>query len=277
MQRRPIVASLAVACLLSARSSSAVAADWAAALQERIGVEVEVFAAGERPAFVLTPPQEKRSVPQPWIMYAPALPDYPDQHEAWMHQQFVAAGIAVAGVDAGEAYGSPRGRAAMTALYEELTTKRDFARKACLLGRSRGGLWVASWAAENVDKVAGIAGIYPVFDLRSYPGLDKAAPAYELTAAELAANLSAHNPIEKIAVLADARIPAWFIHGDVDEVVTLEANSSAFAARYLVAGVADLMHLQVVKGQGHNFWPGFFQSQELVDFVIAQAKVGVKP
>ena len=49
-----------------------------------------------------------------------------------------------------------------------------FAPRPCLLGRSRGGLWVTSWAADNPDKVAGLAGIYPVFDLRTYPGLAKA-------------------------------------------------------------------------------------------------------
>ena len=61
-------------------------------------------------AFILNPPLEKRERPQPWIFYAPTLPGYPDQHEKWMHEQFLAAGIAVAGIDVGEGYGSPRAR-----------------------------------------------------------------------------------------------------------------------------------------------------------------------
>jgi hypothetical protein len=28
----------------------------------------------------------------------------------------------------------------------------------------------------------------------------------------------------------------------------------------------------VIEGQGHNMWPGWFQCQELVDFVIAHAR-----
>ena len=32
------------------------------------------------------------------------------------------------------------------------------------------------------------------------------------------------------------------------------------------------MKLVVIEGQGHNMWSGWFQCQELVDFVIAQAK-----
>ncbi len=138
----------------------------------------EAFLVQDRPAFVLLPPEGERRQPQPWILYAPTLPGYPDEHEKWMHEQFLAAGVAVAGIDVGESYGSPRRRELFTALYQELTKTRGFASKPCLFGRSRGGLWVTSWACDNPEKVAGIAGIYPVFDLRTYPGLAKAAPAY---------------------------------------------------------------------------------------------------
>ena len=78
-----------------------------------------------------------------------------------------------------------QGATGLTDLYDELTGKRRFALRPVLLGRSRGGLWVTSWASANPDKVAGIAGIYPVFDLRTYPSLAKAAPAFELSEAEL--------------------------------------------------------------------------------------------
>lgn len=230
-----------------------------------------------RPAFILLPPEELRSSPQPWVMYAPTLPAYPDEHEKWMHEQLLAAGVAVAGIDADEAYGSPRGGRLMTALYDELTAKHGFAAKPCLLGRSRGGLWVVSWAGENPDKVAGIAGIYPAFDLRTYPGLEKAAPAYEITPAELEAQLAKHNPIEQAPALAQARIPALFIHGEDDAIVPLKENSAEFVARYHAANAGKLVTLLPIEGQGHNFWPGFFRCQKLVDFVIARAKAGARP
>jgi alpha-beta hydrolase superfamily lysophospholipase len=209
-------------------------------------------------------------------MYAPTLPGLPDQHEKWMHEQFLDAGVAVAGIDVGEAYGSPKGRVLFTALYQELTTKRGFAPRPCLLGRSRGGLWVTSWAADHPDKVAGLAGIYPVFDLRSYPGLAKAAPAYGLTAKELEARLGEFNPIERVAVLGKAGVPALLIHGDEDKVVPLKENSAEFAARYKAEGAEGLVKLIVAKGQGHNYWEGFFRCQELVDFVITRARAGKK-
>ena len=231
----------------------------------------------DRPAFVMLPAPDKRATPQPWVLYAPTLPAYPDEAERWMHERFLEAGIAVAGVDVGEAYGSPaRTHEAFAALYEELITNHGFAPKPCLLGRSRGGLWVSSWALAHPDKVAGLAGIYPVFDLRSYPKLETAAPAYDLTPAELEARLAEFNPVANLARLAKARLPALLISGDQDAVVPLEANSAEFVRHYQEAGVGDLVSLIVLKGQGHNFFEGFFRSRELVDFTIARAHAGAR-
>jgi len=234
----------------------------------------EAFLVQDLPAFVLLPPEKERRTPQPWIMYAPTLAGYPDEHEKWMHEQFLAAGIAVAGIDVGESYGSPPGRKLFSALYEELTKKRGFAGKPCLLGRSRGGLWVTSWACDHPDQVAGIAGIYPVFDLRTYPGVAKAASAYGLKADELEAKLSENNPIERVGLLAKAKVPVFIIHGDDDKVVPLKQNSAELAARYEAAGAKDAVSLIVAKGQGHNYWEGFFRRPELIEFAIARARSG---
>ena len=181
----------------------------------------ESFLVAGRPAFILTPPVEKRSTPQPWIFYAPTLPGLPDEAERWMHEQFLAAGVAVAGIDVGEAYGSPRGRELFTELYRELTTRRGFAARPCVLGRSRGGLLVLSWAADHPDKVSGLAGIYPVFDLRSYPKLKAAAPAYGLTEEQLGARLAEFNPIERVGSARQA-------------TVCLRSSSTATAMRWFL-------------------------------------------
>jgi pimeloyl-ACP methyl ester carboxylesterase len=236
--------------------------------------DTEKFTVEGRPAFVFLPPANLRTNPQPWIFYAPTLPAYPDEAERWMHEQFLAAGIAVAGVDAGEAYGSPKSQGLFDALYRELTGKRGFAAKPCLFGRSRGGLWVSSWAIANPGRVAGIMGIYPVFDFRTYPGLTNAASAYGLTPAELEARVGEFNPVAHIDVLAKAGVPAALIHGDADKVVPFNANSAEFVRRYREAGAESLVKLIVLEGQGHSFFEGFFHSQELVDFAIARARAG---
>jgi len=234
----------------------------------------ESFTVEGRPAFVYLPAPEKRRTPQPWIFYAPTLPGLPDNAERWMHEQFLAAGIAVAGVDVGEAYGNPKSVVVFDALHRELTGKRGFAKKLCLFGRSRGGLWVSSWAIAHPERIAGLIGIYPVFDFRSYPGVANAASAYGLTPGELTTRAAEFNPAARLSVLAKAGIPAALIHGNVDTVVPLKENSAEFVRQYQEAGAGSLVKLIVLEGQGHNFFEGFFHSQELVDFAIARARAG---
>ncbi|HVK08448.1 MAG TPA: sialate O-acetylesterase [Gemmataceae bacterium] len=227
------------------------------------------FTVDGRPAFVIMPARVEEKRPVPWVWYAPTFPNLPEAREHWMFERFLTAGIAIAGVDVGESYGSPTGRATYSALYKELVTGRNFANKPVLLARSRGGLMLYNWAAENPDFVGGIAGIYPVCDLRSYPGLDKACGAYGLTRAELEGQLDHHNPVARLAPLAKAGVPIFHIHGDTDAVVPLGANSEEVRRRYEKLG--GTMELKVATGQGHNYWDGFFRCQELVDFVLARA------
>ena len=91
-----------------------------------------------------------------------------------MFERFLKAGIAIAGVDVGESFGSPKGRKIYSALHKHLVDKRGMAEQACLLARSRGGLMLYCWAAENPDKVRCITGIYPVCNIASYPGIRRA-------------------------------------------------------------------------------------------------------
>jgi|GEM_PF-1560902 len=224
-----------------------------------------------RSAFSIAP-AKKRITPTPWVFYAPTLGrSLPGEAEHWMFGHFLDAGIAIAGVDVGESYGSPNGRATYTALYKHLTTKQGFAPRACLLARSRGGLMLYCWAVENPDKVNGVAGIYPVCNITSYPGLKRACGAYGLTETALKAKLSAHNPVDRLGPLARAGIPIYHIHGDSDKTVPLDANSALLAERYTKLG--GNIRLNVPAGQGHNMWQGFFQCRPLVDFVIASAKL----
>src|SRR6056297_1318161 len=127
----------------------------------------ESFQIAGRPAFVILPTDSKRkSGPLPWVWYAPTLGErYPGKEEAWMFARFLEQGIAIAGIDVGESYGSPNGRAQFQAFYEELTGKRGFGPKPVLLARRRGGLMLYNWAVEHPGSVGGIAGIYPVCNL----------------------------------------------------------------------------------------------------------------
>lgn len=229
----------------------------------------ERFSVDDRPAFVIRPTKTAPG-PTPWVIYAPTLGNrHPGEAEAWMFRRFLSRGIAIAGVDVGESFGNPRGRNTYNALHQRLVSKEGFDKRACLLARSRGGLMLYCWAADNPDKVKCIAAIYPVCNLVSYPGLQRACGAYGMTESELAGVLSNHNPIDRLEPLAKAQVPIFHIHGDVDKVVPLEENSALVKERYVAAGGS--MELAIAKGQWHNMWPGFFECQELVDFVVKHA------
>lgn len=232
----------------------------------------EVFEVGGHTAFLFTPAESSAAgSPKPWILYSPTLPAYPDKAEKWMHEQFVAAGVAVAGIDTGESYGSPEAVKAAEALHAEMV-RRGYSTKPALLGRSRGGLWASAWAIAHPDLTAGVGGIYPVYDWRTYPGVAKAAAAYGLSPEQLAAQAADLCPIERIDVAAQAGVPFCIIHGDDDKVVPLEPNSAELKKRYEAVGKGELVTLIVAPGQGHSFWEGFFHCQPLVDFLIARAK-----
>ncbi len=139
-------------------------------------------------------------------------------------------------------------------------------------GARRGGLAAAAWAVAHPELTAGLGGIYPVFDWRSYPGIIKAARAYGLSPDALAARAGELCPVERIDVAAWAGVPVCIIHGDDDKVVPLGPNSAELKRRYEAAGRGSLVNLIVAPGQGHNYWEGFFRCEPLVDFLVDRAK-----
>jgi pimeloyl-ACP methyl ester carboxylesterase len=189
-------------------------------------------------------------------------------------EQLLAAGIAVAGVDVGEAYGSPASREVFETFFQEVTQTRGLAARPALLGRSRGGLWCGNWAADHPERFTGLAGIYPVFDWRTYPGVAATARAYGVSEDELLARQAEWNPIARGDILAKAQLPVFIIHGDQDDVVPLAENSAALADCYRIRGAAESLVLEVVPGQGHNYWEGFFRSPTMVEFLIQHARRG---
>jgi len=228
----------------------------------------ESFRLNGNEAFVILPKGSRNEVDIPWVWYAPTLKGLPADAERWMFQRFLDAGIAIAGIDVGESYGSPQGREKFSAFYNYMTETGKLNGKPCLLARSRGGLMLYNWAIENPESVSGIAGIYPVCNLASYPGIDQACGAYEMTAEQLSKELQRHNPIERLEALAQAGVPVFHIQGDQDQVVPLKDNSAILAERYKAFGGS--VDVEVVPGGKHDMWPGWFQSQNLVRFVLTR-------
>lgn len=220
---------------------------------------------GKHKGFILQPEKPAADSTRPWVWYAPTIGTHPNRSNEWVLKKLLDRGFFVCGVDVGESYGSPAGRKVFNEFHEHVIREYKLETKARLLAQSRGGLMLYNWAAENPDKVHCIVGIYPVCDLRSYPGLTKAASAYGMTPAELEKRLNEHNPIDRLKPLAKAKVPILHIHGDKDSVVPLEANSQIVLDRYKTLG--GKMELIVVPGKGHAEIPGFFQEPRLVQFL----------
>jgi hypothetical protein len=236
---------------------------------KKLPVPGEVFELGGRVAFLIPPPDHPTGRAAPWVWYAPTLPGLPGTHEKWMFERLLAAGVAIAGIDVGESMGNPAGRKLYSTFHDELVRQRGMSPKPCLLARSRGGLMLYNWATEHPGSVAAIAGIYPVGNLASWPGLARACQAYGMSGEQLAAQLPRHNPVDRLAPLAKAGIPIMHLHGDRDKVVPLKHNSGLIRDRY--AELGGTMTLEIIDGGGHDLSAHWFESRSLVDFIIEHA------
>ena len=248
---------LGVACLLLA-GRLATAGD-------QYGAKRTVIDIGKNKGFILHPAKPAAEGARPWVWYAPTIGGHPNKGNEWILRKLLDQGFYVAGINVGESYGSPAGRKVFSEFHQHVVREFKLEPKARLVAQSRGGLMLYNWAAENPDKVRCIVGIYPVCDLRSYPGLKKAAGAYGLTAEELEKQLTQHNPIDRLEPLAKAGVPILHIHGNADAVVPLAKNSQIVLDRYTALG--GKMKLIVVPGKGHAEIPEYFQELRLVLFL----------
>ena len=198
-----------------------------------------------------------------WLIYAPTLTGLlPSVEEKWLFEKCLEAGVSIAGVDVGESYGNTAGQAVYTDLYHTMVA-RGFSSKVVLYGRSRGGLMILAWAMHHVEWVAGIAGLYPVYNLVSYPGLYAVASTYNMTPQALQDRITEFNPVDCVGVLHG--IPFFSVCGDSDIVVPYDMNTGLVKAKIHVECV-------IMETQGHSMWPGYFTCQELVNFIIRSSQ-----
>lgn len=229
------------------------------------------FRLGDALAFIIIPTKPTEGGKHPWLWYAPTfIGGHPDSSHTWMLEQLLAEGFFIGGVEVGESYGSPTGRAIYQTYYEHVTQTYGLSPRACLMPQSRGGLMLYNWAAEHPESVACIAGIYTVCNIESYPGVEKAAPAYGMSVEELRVRLAEHNPISRLESLAKAKVPIYHVHGDSDAVVPIELNAGELVNRYLALGGPG--RIKIVPGKGHQVCDEFFKDSDLVRFILSAPK-----
>ncbi len=170
-------------------------------------------------------------------------------------------------------FGAPQAVAYWNGFHKELTERHGLAKKAALVGVSRGGLYCYNWAAANPDKVACIYGDAPVCDLKSWPlgkgkgtgnpnELPKLLKVYGVTnEAELLAK--AVSPIDNLEPLAKARVPLLHVYGDADKGVPWDENTEVLAERYRKLG--GEITLIAKPGVGHVH--GLDDSTPIIEFI----------
>ncbi len=227
------------------------------------------FQVNEHPAFVIAARQPASG--NPWVWYAPTMGAHlPGTDHHWYFNRFLDAGISIAGIDLGEVRGSPASNKEFLAFHDHMV-QLGYSAKPVLLGQSRGGLMMLSFAKSYPEKLSAFAGIYPVCNLSSWPLTNDRTSTladYGMSAAELTNNLAQFNPIDNLQGLVSNQVPMFSVHGDSDVVVPLEDNSGLLKSRYEALG--GTISVQVIKGEGHRVSKSFFESQELVDFVMRQ-------
>ena len=214
-------------------------------------------------------------VPVPWIWYCPTfMKGPPSQYDGpkpnrEYHDKLVrtilSRGFAVAGVDAGDTLGRPSARKAFSAFYAYVVKHHGLDRRVRFLAESRGGLYAYNWAAENAEVVDRIGAIYPVCNLESYPGLERAAKIYDMTPDALRDALTDHNPIDRLARLAKHRVRIFHITGDADDLVPHTRNTMVVIQRYRELGGSAEVVIQ--PGAGHRYDPALFEGKRLVRFL----------
>ncbi len=226
------------------------------------------FQVDKSPAFLIA--AQEPAVGKPWVWYAPTLgANLPGTGHHWYFERFLKAGISIAGIDLGEVRGSPASNTKFLALHNAMV-RQGYSSKPILLGQSRGGLMMLSFAAEYPDHLGAFVGIYPVCNLSSWPLKNSKAATladFGLPENELMANLNQYNPVDRLDGLIRNKVPMFVVHGDSDVVVPFEENSGLLSNRYTAAG--GPISVKIIPGEGHKVSTSFFECQELIDFVLS--------
>jgi pimeloyl-ACP methyl ester carboxylesterase len=229
------------------------------------------FEVDGRPVLVVVP---KVAAPgRPWVWHGEFFGHKPAPDIALLGRGFHIVYLSVP-----DMLGSPDAVDHWDALYEELTARHDFAKKAALVGLSRGGLYCYNWASANPGKVACIYGDAPVCDFKSWPGgfgMGKGSPRdWELVLKvygfkdEAEALAYPGNPVDSLKPLAEAGVPLLHVFGDADDVVPWEENTGVVAERYRDLGGS----IQLIRKPGVGHHPhGLDDSTPIIEFIASHA------
>jgi hypothetical protein len=194
------------------------------------------------------------------------------QHRNYL-EKALASGFHIAGIDVGPSCASPSAAEVCQEFHSRLTSEFELHKRARIMGQSHGGLIAYGWAFRHPTCVDRIAGICPATDFLSWPTLPNVInfPAkglgFGLTPDQLMHRVTEFNPIDNLAPLAKANVKILHIHGDKDELVPMNANSTELLNRYRkLGGSAEIV---VIQGLGHG-GKELYESEPLLKFLLAE-------
>ena len=238
-------------------------------IDEWHGFKRHKFEAGGCAAWVVEPKTELAGRPWSWCM------EFPDAFtERCAAPQLLAAGFHHVHIVVGNTFGSPEAVKHFCA-FHDLLVAHGFAKRAVLIGLSRGGMYAYRFASERPEGVAVIYGDAPLCDIRTVKGGDgfgkgSAKEWANLTKAygfkDDAEALAFHsNPLDTLAPLAKAKVAIIHVIGDADDVVQPAKNSDLIERRYReLGGEMQVIHKPSVGHHPH----GLEDPRPVVDFIL---------
>ncbi len=229
------------------------------------------FTVDGKPVLVVTP---RTNAPgKPWVWHGEFFGHKPNPDIALLGRGFHVVYLSVP-----DMLGTPPAVAHWNVFHRALTEKYGFAKKAALVGLSRGGLYCYNWAAANPEKVACLYADAPVCDFKSWPGGfgqgKRSERDWQLILklhgfkSDDEAKAYAKNPVDNLAPLAAAKVPLLHVFGDADEVVPWEENTGLIAERFQkLGGSITLIRKPGVKHHPH----GLDDSTPIVNFIWEHA------
>ena len=224
-------------------------------------------------AWVVEPKTALPGMPWSWCM------EFPDAFaDRCAAPQLLAAGFHHAHIVVGNTFGSPGAVKHFNAFYDFLVS-HGLAKKAALIGLSRGGLYAYHFASQRPDCVSVIYGDAPLCDIKTVRG----AEGYGKGSAQEWANLTSAygfkddaealaytgNPVDTLAPLAKAKVAIIHVIGDADDVVWPAKNSDVIEQRYHQLGG----EIQIIHKPGIGHHPhGLDEPKPVVDFILKHAQ-----
>jgi len=236
------------------------------------GFKQHVFEVDGCVAWVVEPKAALPGKPWSWCMEFPGA--FTDRCAA---PQLLAAGFHHVHIKVGNTFGCPDAVNHFNAFYETLVT-HGFAKKAALIGISRGGLYAYRFASEYPDRVAVIYGDAAVCDFKSWPGGKGKGNGSKGDWASLIkcygfkdeAEALAYpgNPIDRLDALAEANVALIHVVGDADTTVPPAENAEIIETRYkALGGTFEIIHKPGVDHHPH----GLDDPMPVVKFILKHA------